>query len=474
MVDYQLWINGEWLAGTDIIDVVSPYDGNLVGRVAVAGQEHVDRAIHAASQAFASYRQLPAHKRSEILQKTAALINEHMTEFASLLVAEAGKPIRDAQAEVKRAAFTFSLAAEEAKRISGECFPLDATPAGDGRLAFTLREPIGVIAAITPFNVPLNLVAHKVAPALAAGNTVVLKPASKTPLVAFRLAELLHEAGLPAGCLNVICGAGEKVGDRLVTDPRIAMVTFTGSPEVGKRIRSQVGLKKVTLELGSNSAIIIEDCTDLEKVVARCVQGGYSFAGQVCISVQRIYVQERLYHDFLSLFKQHVAKLQVGPPENESTDVSAMITPTATQRIISWLQEATANGAHIELGGVTRGSVLLPTIVTNVQPDMKISCEEVFAPVTIVTPYQSFVEALTHVNQSRYGLQAGVFTTNLSKAFQAVRELQVGGVMVNDIPTFRVDQMPYGGVKESGIGREGVRYAIEEMTEAKLAVFNLG
>jgi len=313
-----------------------------------------------------------------------------------------------------------------------------------------------------------------VAPALAAGNTVVLKPASKTPLSAFCLARLLHEAGLPGGCLNVVCGPGEQLGSLLVADPRAAMVTFTGSLDVGRSIREQAGLKRVTLELGSNSAVVVEDADQLEQVAARCTRGGYSYAGQVCISVQRVYVKEDLYRPFLDLFRARVAALRIGPPEDETTHLSAMITPAATARALQILGEAKEGGARCELGGRTDGRVLLPTIVTHASDDMRICQEELFAPITVVSPYRDFAEALARVNNSRYGLQAGVFTRNLAQAFEAVHQLRVGGVMVNDVPSFRLDHMPYGGVKESGMGREGVRYAVEEMTEMKLAVFNLG
>lgn len=470
---YRSWIGGEWVDGDGTIDVVSPYDGRVVGRVASATVEQVDQAIAAAGEAFRSFGELPAFARAEILHKASLMIRARGEELARLLVEEAGKPIRDARVEVNRAAATFQIAAEEAKRIRGEIVPLDAVQGGEGRVAFTLREPLGVIAAITPFNVPLNLVAHKVAPAIAAGNTVVLKPASKTPLVAFRLAEILHEAGLPPGCLNVLCGPGGTLGSRLAADPRVSMVTFTGSPEVGKEIQKRAGFKRVALELGSNSAVVIEDVADMEKVVARCVQGGYTFAGQVCISVQRIYVNERLYDRFLEAYRRRVAALKIGPPGDEETEVSALISPQETARVLAWVEEAKAGGAHVQVGGVQVGPVLAPTVLTEATDDMKVCAAEVFGPVTSVAPYTRFDEALERVNNSRYGLQAGVYTQDVAKAFRAIKALKVGGVIINDVPAFRVDHMPYGGVKESGMGREGVPYAIEEMTELKLAVFNL-
>lgn len=474
MLEYHSWIADEWVPSETMRDVTNPYDGSVIARVAVAGEKELDRAITAAQKAFESYKDMPAHRRAEILATASRLIRDNEERLVSLLAAEIAKPVRDARVEVRRAANTFMFAAEEARRIRGEMIPLDALPGGEGRLAFTLREPLGVIGAITPFNVPLNLIAHKVAPALACGNTVVLKPTSQAPLTAFELARLLHEAGLPAGCLNVVCGPGGRLGDRLVEDPRVAMITFTGSAAVGKRIRECAGFKRVALELGSNSAVVIEDAADLDPVAARCVQGAYTFAGQVCISVQRIYVNEALYEPFLEKYLQRVAALRTGDPASEETEMSAMISPGESARVLRWVDEAARAGAKVETGGELTGSVVRPTVLTAVSESMKVWADEVFGPVSAVVSYRDFDAALAAVNRSRYGLQAGVYTRDLQKAFRAVKTLQVGGVMINDIPSFRVDHMPYGGVKESGMGREGVPYAVQEMTEPKLAVFNLG
>ena len=473
MLEYQSWIGNRWVSSGKSMEVLSPYDGGVVGRVAVASVEDLDRAITTAAQAFEAFKELPAYRRAEILADTSRLIAENEERLVYLLAREIAKPVRDARVEVRRAATTFAVAAEEAKRIRGEMVPLDAVRGGEGRVAFTLREPLGVIGAITPFNFPLNLVAHKVAPALASGNTVVLKPASHAPLIAFELAKLLAEAGLPPGCLNVVCGPGGELGDRLVEDPRVAMITFTGSAAVGMRIRQRAGFKRVALELGSNSAVVVEDVSDLDRVVERCVQGAYTFAGQVCISVQRIYVSERLYEPFLERYKARVAALRTGDPELEESEMSAMISPKESARVLEWIDEAKSSGARVELGGGMDGSIVQPTVLTSVTEEMKVCSQEVFGPVSAVIPYREFDDALAAVNRSRYGLQAGVYTNDLGKAFRAVKTLKVGGVMINDIPSYRADHMPYGGVKESGMGREGVPYAIQEMTEVKLAVVNL-
>lgn len=474
MLEYQSWIGNEWIPSKTTKEVLSPYDGRVVGRVAMASPDDLNRAIEAAATAFESFRELPAYARAEVLATTSRLILENEDRLVKVLVDEIAKPVRDARVEVRRAASTFQIASEEARRIRGEMVPIDALRGGEGRIAFTLREPLGVIGAITPFNVPLNLIAHKVAPALAAGNTLVLKPTTQAPLIAFELAKLLDEAGLPAGCLNVVCGSGSEIGDRLVQDPRVTMVTFTGSAEVGMRIRQRAGFKRVALELGSNSAVVIHDVEDLDRVVSRCVQGAYTFAGQVCISVQRIYVRNELYEPFLERYTQRVAALRTGDPASEETEMSAMISPAESKRVLAWIEEAKGAGARVETGGLMDGAIVTPTVLTSVTETMKVCANEVFGPVSAVMPYQDFDEALAAVNRSRYGLQAGVYTRDLSKAFKAVKTLQVGGVMINDIPSFRVDHMPYGGVKESGTGREGVAYAIQEMTELKLAVFHLG
>ncbi|WP_423410751.1 aldehyde dehydrogenase family protein [Heyndrickxia sp. MSNUG] len=468
-----LWINGEFVGTEKYLPLYNPFNGEKIAEVAAASDGDVLRAIDAAESAAKTMAEMEAFKRADILQGVADLIKEEREECARIIAEESSKPLRAARGEVDRTIMTYSFAAQEARRIHGETVPLDAAPGGEGRIAYTVKEPLGVIAAITPFNFPMNLVAHKVGPALAAGNSVVLKPASQTPLSAYKIASYFHRAGLPAGALNVVTGSGKSVGDVLIKDDRVKKVTFTGSPEVGKYIRENAGLKKVTLELGSNSALIVDEGTDLAKVMPRIVTGSFSNQGQVCISIQRIFVHESISEEFTALFIEESKKLKVGNPLDEETDISAMITSNDVTRAKSWIQAAIENGAELALGGDSDQQVLYPTILLNAKETDKISCEEVFAPVVHINTFREFDEAIAKVNDSQFGLQAGVYTKDLNKAFKATKSLHVGGVMINDIPTFRVDHMPYGGVKMSGTGREGIKYAIEEMTELKLVSFKL-
>ncbi len=474
MMRKKLFIGGQWVEGKTYAPLYSPYSGEQIAEVPVASQEETDQAISAAYEARSAMRAMPAHQRAQILQKVSALFKERMEEAAKLVALEAAKPIRTARTEITRTIQTYQFAAEEAKRIGGEVLPLDAAVGGEGRLAYTKREPLGVIGAITPFNFPMNLVAHKVGPAIATGNTVVLKPASQTPLSAFFLAELFEEAGLPKGALNVVTGGGRTVGQQLVQDPRLGMITFTGSPEVGIGIKNQAGLKRVTLELGSNSAAIVDHTVrdHLDWIVDRCVMGAFTYQGQVCISLQRIYVHDKLYDAFVTQFVEKTKELVWGDPLSEETDISALITPQDVERALQWIEEAVEGGAEIACGGEREGNILKPTVLLNVDPTLKVSCREVFAPIVLINRIQTVEEGLALVNDSRYGLQAGLFTANLMLALDGADKLEVGGVMINDIPTFRVDHMPYGGVKESGFGREGIQYAVEEMTELKLVVVN--
>lgn len=469
----HLWINGELVETTEYYQLKNPYSEELIADVATCTAEEVKAAICAAEKAFLQWRETPAFHRAEILENVVTLLKEQREACAQIIAKEAAKPIKTARAEVDRTIMTYLFAAQEARRIHGETIPLDAAPGGENRVTYTVREPIGVIAAITPFNFPMNLVAHKVGPALAAGNSVVLKPASQTPLSAYKMAELFHEAGLPAGILNVVTGSGRMVGDALMKDDRVKMITFTGSPEVGKYIRENAGLKRVTLELGSNSALIVDENTNIDSIISRVVTGAFSFQGQVCISIQRIFVHQSLFEEFVEAFKKETAKLQIGNPLDENTDLSAMISRGDVDRAKSWIDDAVSNGANLAYGNETEKGVLKPTILLNVASNEKISCQEAFAPVVHVNSFENFTDAIQYVNDSEYGLQAGVYTSNLQRAFQAVKQLHVGGVMINDIPTFRVDHMPYGGVKLSGMGREGIKYAIEEMTELKLVSFKL-
>jgi len=471
---YRVLIGGEWI-GDELegIDVINPYDDALIGVVPEATPELVDRAIVAAKAGFKIISNMPAWKRAEILEKTAAFILRDKEEIAGIIAREAGKSWKYAVAEAERSAETFRFASLEARNEHGAMIPMDASPVSAGRLGFYLREPIGVIGAITPFNFPLNLVAHKVAPAIAAGNALVVKPATKTPLTLLKLAELLEEAGLPAGALNVLIGSGRVVGNQLVQDERLAMITFTGSPAVGRGIKALAGLKRVTLELGSNSPTIIDADADLDKAVPRCAMGSFANSGQVCISVQRIFVHRKCYDTFLRKFVAATKQLVVGDPMDRHCDIGPMISPVELQRALDWLDEAKNLGATVETGGNRVGNCLEPTILSGVTPDMQVMCSEVFAPIVSVVPFETFEEALDMADASVYGLQAGIYTNDINRAFQAVKRLDVGGVIINDVPTFRVDHMPYGGNKESGLGREGIRYAMEEMTNIKLVCINL-
>jgi acyl-CoA reductase-like NAD-dependent aldehyde dehydrogenase len=467
----DLWIGGEYKKASSYMELRSPYNMEVLAEIGIAQAEDVLAAISAAQQAQALIVELPAFKRAEILEKVAQFLKDDREECARLIALEAAKPLKAARTEVDRTIMTYTFAAHEARRIHGETVPMDAAPGGEGRLAFTVREPLGVIAAITPFNFPMNLVAHKLGPAIAAGNSVVLKPASQTPLSAFRIADYFHRAGLPAGALNVVTGSGSKIGDLLMKDDRIKMITFTGSPEVGRYIRENSGLKRVTLELGSNSALIVDDGVRIDDVIPRIVNGAFAYQGQVCISIQRIFVHENIFEVFVEHFIRETQKLKLGNPLDENTDISAMITRGDVQRTKNWVDEAVKNGAELRLGGSSEEGIFQPTVLVNVQINEKVSCEEVFAPVVHINSFSEFNEAINLVNDSKYGLQAGIFTNDIHKALQAAKKLEVGGVMINDIPTFRVDQMPYGGVKMSGMGREGIKYAVEEMTELKLISF---
>ncbi|HEY6873272.1 MAG TPA: aldehyde dehydrogenase family protein [Geobacteraceae bacterium] len=471
---YRVLIGGEWL-GDDLpgIDVVNPYDGAIIGVVPEAGDREVERAILSAREGFAAMSGMPAYRRAEILSRTADLILRDKEEIAAIIAQEAGKSWKYALAEAERSAETFRFASLEAKASHGEIVPMDASPVSAGRFGFYVRVPIGVIGAITPFNFPLNLVAHKVAPAIAAGNALVLKPATKTPLTSIKLAALLEEAGLPAGGLNLLIGSGATVGNRLVEDERLAMITFTGSPPVGRGIKARCGLKRVTLELGSNSPTIIEEDANVDAAVARCVVGSFANSGQVCISVQRIFVNRARYDEFLGKFVEATRRLKVGDPLDKGCDIGPMISRKELERAVAWLEEAKRMGARVAAGGGVIGNCLEPTILVGVTKDMQVVCSEVFAPIVSVLPYDTFEEALEMADDSVYGLQAGVYTNDIDKAFRAVKRLDVGGVIINDVPTFRVDHMPYGGNKESGLGREGLRYAMEEMTNIKMVCINL-
>jgi acyl-CoA reductase-like NAD-dependent aldehyde dehydrogenase len=464
----KLLIGGKWVETGDWLEVTSPFSGEVVARVAKAGAEETRQAIDAAERAMQD--PLPAHKRAEILVRVAGYLGRRHDEVARQISDEAGKPMKAARIEAQRAMSTYTMAAVEARKLAGEMVPMDATQAGEGKLAFTLRKPIGVVGAITPFNFPLNLVAHKLAPALAAGCPVVLKPASQTPLSALLLAELEAEAGLPEGWLNVVAGPAGEIGDVLVEDERVRLITFTGSSDVGWGLRERAPRKRVNLELGNATPVLIEADADLDDAATKLAQHAFSFAGQSCISVQRIYVHRDAYETFLEGFVPRVEALRIGDPAEEDTDVGPVIDEDARERILAWVEEARSAGARLLTGGELDGEVIRPTVIADASPELKVSREEVFGPVCTVNRYESLDEAIDLANSTRYGLQAGIFTSKLATALRAAEKLEFGGVTVNEAPTFRADQMPYGGVKDSGNTREGPAYAVREMTEQHLVV----
>lgn len=466
------FLDNRWVEDGDPIDIHSPYDGSVIGRVAQGRREHAEAAIATAVKGFGTMRRLPAFERQRMLRRVAQGIAERKTEFARTIAQEAGKPIKAARTEVERAIFTFTVAAEESTRINGEYLPLDWQEYTAGRWGIVRRFPLGPIFGITPFNFPLNLVAHKVAPAIAAGCSIIIKPAPQTPLTAMLLAEVVQQSGWPDGSLNVLPLSNEDAG-LLVSDDRIKMISFTGSAAVGWDLKRRSGKKKVILELGGNAAVIVHSDADIAYAAERCVTGGFAYAGQSCISVQRILVERSVHGKFLDLFLTAAKKLVTGDPLEESTDVGPLIRDSDAGRASEWVHEATRTGAKVLLGGRRKGSVLEPTVLTGTRPEMKVNCQEIFAPVVTVEPYDDFREAIREINRSAYGLQAGIFTRDAKLIFNAFEELEVGGVIAGDVPSFRIDQMPYGGIKDSGLGREGLRYAMEEMTEPKLLVMNL-
>lgn len=474
MKHYKLFIDGQWVDSSKKTEVINKYTGKPFATVAQATLEDVDKAVQASQRAFKEVKLSP-YRRYEILLKTSELLLENKNELANILCQEVGKPIGDSCVEVIRAAQTFEIAAEEAKRIHGQMVPVEASPGSENRLAFTIREPVGVVCAITPFNVPLNLVAHKIAPAIAAGNTVVLKPTQGTPVVAAKIVEILLEAGLPKGHINLLFGSGSTIGEALLQNQDINFYSFTGSPKVGERIKQVIGLRKCTLELGSNSAVIVhKDFPDIKKAATLCAQRSFANAGQVCISVQRIYVHSDIYEQFLNEMKGFTETLVVGDPMDEKTNIGPMISEKEVERIDQWVKEALKQGAKLVTGGEKVGTRLYkPTILSDVNKEMKVVCMETFAPLAVVVPYKEIEEAIENTNSSQFGLQAGIFTSNINIAMKAAKEIETGGVIINDTSMYRADAMPYGGVKKSGTGKEGPKYVIEEMTQEKIVVFNL-
>jgi len=468
--DKLLLIDGEWIGSDSWQEVRSPFSGELVGRVPQLGSEATKRAVRAAEAAMQD--PLPAWRRAEILEGTAALIDERLEELAVQLMRETGKPIKAARVELQRAAFTYRISAGQARTLTGEAVAIDAAPLGGGKLGYTVRRPIGVVAAITPFNFPANLVSHKIAPALAAGCAVVLKPAPQTPLSALALAALEVEAGLPPGWLNLVLGPEAEIGDVLLEDPSVAMITFTGSAAVGWMLRDRAPRKHVALELGNATPVIVDADADLELAAERIARTAFAFAGQACTSVQRIYVHRDVHDAFLADFLPRVEALRVGDPAQEGTDVGPVIDEQALARIRAWIAEAVGEGARLLTGGELENGVLRPTVLAEITPRMRVACEEVFGPLVGIARFDHLDEAFAACNATEFGLQAGIFTKSLRNALEAAERLEFGGVIVNESPSWRVDQMPYGGEKASGTGKEGPASAVREMTVERLVVID--
>ncbi len=465
-------IGGQWRTSDDILTVRFPYNGEIVAEVCQASDTDLEDAVRAAERGFAITRRLPAHARSRILYALLDQMEKRTEDLIEALVMEGGKARKIAQGEVARAKETVRVAAEEAKRIGGEIVPIDWTEAGEKRFGFVRRLPLGPVLGIAPFNYPLNLACHKLAPAIAAGNSFILKPASATPLSGLLLGEMALEAGFPPEAISVVVCRGSKA-EKLVADPRIAFFTFTGSSEVGWHLKSVSGRKRVGLELGGNAAAIVHEDANLDYAISRITMGGFANAGQNCISVQRVLLHRPIYNRALEGLLDKISALKVGDPRDPNTDVGPMIDAKAAAEAYAKVQEAVRGGAKIALGGRCEGTLFAPTVLVDTKPEMRVNREELFAPIITVAPYDNFDEAIRLANDTDFGLQSGVFTQNINRVLRAFEEIEVGGLQVNDVSTFRVDQMPYGGVKGSGIGREGPRYAIEEMTEMKLLVINL-
>ena len=469
--EYGALVNGEWVRTGRTMEIRSPYDNALVAVIHRAGPAEIEAAIAGAVTAFDETRHLASWQRAEILERISAGISARREEFARTIALEAGKPIKTARIEVDRAAFVFKIAAEETKRLYGEIVPLDWLPGNDGRVAEIRRVPLGVVAGITPFNFPLNLVSHKVAPALAAGDPILISPASQTPISSLLLGEVVLAAGWPASAFAVLPSTTADAAP-LVEDERIRALSFTGSPVVGWELKQRSGRKRITLELGGNAGVIVHSDADVAYAAERIAWGGFSYAGQSCISVQRIFVHQDVYDAFVSDFVSRVRALKVGDPLDDNTDVGPVINHGEADRVAAWVEEAKAAGAEVVVGGTHSGTVWQPTVMVGVQTTMRVANQEVFAPLVSITPYTDIHDAIRAVGDSDFGLQAGLFTNDMRIVQEAYDQIEVGGLMVNDVSTFRIDHMPYGGVKQSGFGREGVRYAIEELTEMKLLTFN--
>ena len=465
-------VGGEWRGSRDVLEVKFPYDGSIVGAVSMATADDMEDAMARASAGFEITRRLPSYRRSEILQNMRRLMQERFDEIVEAMILEGGKNRKTAVGETGRALQTLLVSAEEARRLGGEMFSVDWTPAGENRQGFTRRAAIGAVLGITPFNYPVNLACHKIGPAIAAGNPIIIKPAEKTPLSSVILAEIVLEAGYPPQAFSMLNAWGPDT-EMMVTDPRIAMISFTGSAAVGWMLKRKAGQKKVTLELGGNAGVIVHEDADLKLAASEAAAGGFANAGQNCISVQRLLIQRGVFEEFTDLFVSEVKALKVGDPRDADTDVGPMIALRDAERAEAWVTEAQKAGASVLHGGSREGAVFQPTVMTDTAAEMKVNCEEVFAPVVTVSRYEAWDDAIAAVNDTPYGLQAGVFTRDVKRIMDAWERVEVGGLQVNSASTFRVDHMPYGGIKASGYGREGVKYAIEDMTELRLMVLNL-
>jgi glyceraldehyde-3-phosphate dehydrogenase (NADP+) len=467
----KLYVGGEWLATDKTFEVKNPYDGSTVEEVHLADAQTIDAAINYSVDGFRRMRALSSAERIQLLDKTVALLKERREDLAQSICLEGGKCINEARGEAERTVQTFTFARDEAGRIGGEYMPLDLNKASKGRFGITRRFPIGPILGISPFNFPLNLVSHKVAPALACGSAMVLKPATYTPITSLKLAEVIDEAGFPPGALNVVACPREQ-GQVLVEDDRFALLTFTGSPDAGWQMKADAGKKRVVLELGGDAACIVDSTADMEQALGRCIIGTFAHAGQICISIQRILLEKSIADEFTERFVAMAKDLKMGDPRDESTQLGPMITESAAERAEEWVQEAIDKGAELILGGERKGAMLPPTVLSGVRKDMRLGCDEAFAPIVCLFTWENFTEAIDIVNSSRYGLQAGIFSCDVGRITRAWEEIEVGGVIAGDIPTYRIDHMPYGGVKDSGFGREGLRWAIHDMTEERLLVMN--
>ena len=465
-------IGGEWRGSDDVMEVRFPYDGSLVDAVSMASAADMDDAMAAAAKGFEVTRRLPSHKRSEILQNMVRLLRERFDEVVDAMIMEGGKNRKTAVGETSRALETLKVSSEEARRIGGEVFSIDWTAAGENRQGFTRRLPVGTVLGITPFNYPINLACHKIGPAIAVGNPIILKPAEKTPLSSVILAEIVLEAGYPPQAFSMLNAWGRDT-EMMVTDPRIAMISFTGSGSVGWMLKSKAGQKKVALELGGNAGLIVHNDADLAVAAGEAAAGGFANAGQNCISVQRLLVQKDVFEEFTDLFVDQVKALKVGDPRDADVDIGPMISLGDAERAESWVNEAQRAGASLLFGGKRDGTMFPPTVMTETSPDMRVNCQEVFAPVVTVSPYDTWDDAVATINDTPYGLQAGLFTNDVKRIMDAWERIEVGGLQVNSASTFRVDHMPYGGIKASGYGREGIKFAMEDMTELRLMVLNL-